>query len=101
MADHPLKIYEKTDPDLRRLVQTTNDFALSDGALPKKFKLLIAMALDAAHGASEGVKSLADQALKAGATKEEIMEAIRVAQYISGVGAVYTAARAFNDLFQA
>ena len=99
MADHPLKIYEKTDPDLRKLIQTTNDFALADGALPKKFKLLIAMALDAAHGATEGVKSLAGQALKAGATKEEIMEVIRVTQYVSGVGAVYTAARAFDELF--
>jgi len=99
MADHPLKILEKIDPDLRKLVQSTNDFALADGALPKKFKLLIAMALDAAHGAADGVKSLADQALKAGASKEEIMEAIRVTQYVSGVGAVYTAARGFAELF--
>ena len=57
------------------------------------------MALDAAHGAVDGVRALAEQALKAGATKEEIAEAIRVAQYISGVGSVYTAARAFKDLF--
>lgn len=78
MPEHPLKVFEKTDPDLRRFVQGVSDFALADGALPRKFKLLIAMALDAAHGASEGVKSLADQAMKAGATKEEVMEAIRV-----------------------
>ena len=99
MAEHPLKVFERIDPDLRNLVQSTNAFALADGALPRKIKLLVAMALDAAHGASDGVKSLADQALKAGATKEEIVEAIRVAQYVSGVGAVYTAARAFNELF--
>jgi len=99
MADHPLKIFEKIDPDLRKLVQSTNDFALADGALPKKFKLLIAMAIDAAHGAADGVKSLADQALKAGASKEEIVEAIRVTQYVSGVGAVYTAARGFAQIF--
>ena len=73
--------------------------ALANGALPRKFKLLIAMALDAAHGAVDGVRALAEQAMKAGATKEEIAEAIRVAQYISGVGSVYTAARAFKDLF--
>ena len=42
---------------------------------------------------------MAEQAMKAGATKGEITEAIRVAQYISGVGCVYTAARAFKDLF--
>jgi AhpD family alkylhydroperoxidase len=100
MPEHPLKIFEKTDPELRKLVQATNDFALTDGALPRKVKLLIAMALDAAHGAADGVRSLADQALKAGATKEEIMEAIRVTQYVSGVGSVYTAASGFSELFK-
>ena len=99
MAEHPLKIFEEIDPELLKLIQNTNALALGDGALPKKFKLLIAMALDASHGAVEGVRSLAAQAMKAGATKGEIAEAIRVAQYISGVGCVYTAARAFKDLF--
>jgi alkylhydroperoxidase/carboxymuconolactone decarboxylase family protein YurZ len=99
MADHPLKIFEKIDPELLMLVNTTNDFALADGALPRKIKFLIAMALDASEGAVEGVRALADQAMKAGATKEEIVETIRVAQYICGVGSVYTAARAFKELF--
>ena len=99
MAEHPLKIFEKIDPELLKLVRETNSFALAEGALPRKFKLLIAMALDASEGAVEGVKSLAEQAMKAGATKEEIVETIRVAQYISGVGSVYTAARAFKELF--
>jgi alkylhydroperoxidase/carboxymuconolactone decarboxylase family protein YurZ len=57
------------------------------------------MALDASKEAVEGVRSLTEQALKAGATKEEIMEALRVADYICGVGCVYTAARAFKDMF--
>jgi len=99
MAEHPLKIFETIDPELLKLVQNTNALAIAEGALPIKFKLLIAMALDASLGAAEGVRSLAEQALKAGATREEIAEAIRVAQYICGVGSVYTAARAFKDLF--
>lgn len=99
MAEHPLKIFEKVDPELLKLIQSTNSFALTDGALPRKFKLLIAMALDAAHGSADGVKSLADQAMKAGATQAEIMEAIRVTQYVRGVGCVYTAARALQELF--
>lgn len=48
------------------------------------------MAIDSSHGAVQGVKSLAQAATQAGATKEEITEALRVAQYISGVGSVYT-----------
>jgi alkylhydroperoxidase/carboxymuconolactone decarboxylase family protein YurZ len=99
MTEHPLKILEKIDPDLLKLVRDTNAFALADGALPRKIKFLIAMALDASLGTVEGVKSLAEQAMKAGATKEEIVETIRVTQYISGVGSVYTAARALKELF--
>ena len=99
MAEHPLKILERVDPELLKLVEKTNALALDDGALPRKFKLLIAMALDASHGTVEGVKALAQQAIQAGAKREEIMEALRVAQYISGVGCVYTAARAFQGIF--
>jgi alkylhydroperoxidase/carboxymuconolactone decarboxylase family protein YurZ len=100
MAEHPLKIVEMLDPELSKLIEQTRELALADGALPRKFKLLIAMALDAAHGAVQGVKALAQAALDAGATKEEITEALRVAQYVSGVGSVYTAAQALRELFQ-
>ena len=99
MAEHPLKILEKVDPELLKRVNETSSFAFEDGVLPKKFKLLIAMTLDAAHGTAPGVKSLTQQALQAGATKEEIMEALRVAHYICGAGCVYTAANAFREIF--
>ena len=99
MSEHPLKILKSLDPELLKLVENTSEFALADGALPKKFKLLIAMTLDASHGAVQGVRALAQAAIQPGATKEEIMEALRVAQYISGVGSVYTAAQALKELF--
>ena len=92
-------MFESLDPELFELVKTTNDLALSEGALPKKFKLLVAMALDAAVGTVAGVRSLAQAAMRAGATKHEIMETLRVAQYICGVGSVYTAAEALKGLF--
>jgi alkylhydroperoxidase/carboxymuconolactone decarboxylase family protein YurZ len=98
MAEHPLKMIEKLDLELFKNVETGQALALTEGALSRKVKLLMAMALDASHGTVEGVKSLTQQAMKAGATKEEIMETLRVAQYISGVGCVYTAAHAFKDL---
>jgi alkylhydroperoxidase/carboxymuconolactone decarboxylase family protein YurZ len=99
MAENPLKIIEKFDLELFKNVEATKTLALVDGALPRKIKLLMAIALDASHGTVEGVKSLTQQAVKSGATREEIMETLRVAQYISGVGCVYTAAHAFKDLF--
>jgi alkylhydroperoxidase/carboxymuconolactone decarboxylase family protein YurZ len=99
MSRHPLEIFERLDPKLLKLVGNTRELALAEGALPKKFKILIAMALDASHGAVEGVKALAQAAIQAGATREEVTEALRVTQFISGVGSVYTAARAFEDIF--
>ncbi len=99
MAEDPLKVFERIDPEFLKLVEDTRAFALTDGALPRKFKLLIAMALDAAHGSVNGVNYLAKEAIKAGATKEEITEALRVAQCVSGVGSTYTAGRALGDLF--
>jgi alkylhydroperoxidase/carboxymuconolactone decarboxylase family protein YurZ len=98
MSRDPLKIFEGLDPELLKLVGNTRELALADGALPKKVKFLIAMALDASHGTVEGVRALAQEAMRAGATKEEITETVRVAHYISGVGSVYTAAHAFEDL---
>ncbi len=99
MAEHPLKIFETFDPELLKLVQDTQHFALKDGALPRKVKLLIAMALDASKGTANGVKSLAQKAMEAGATKAEIAETLRVAQYITGTGSVYTAAQGLKELF--
>jgi alkylhydroperoxidase/carboxymuconolactone decarboxylase family protein YurZ len=58
------------------------------------------MALDATHGASAGVTSLARQALRAGATREELLEAVGVAGYIGGVGSVYTASIGLAEVLQ-
>jgi alkylhydroperoxidase/carboxymuconolactone decarboxylase family protein YurZ len=100
MAEHPLRVYEQLDPKLLNLVNNTRDLALADGALPRKVNLLIAMVLDAVHGASDGVQALAREAIEAGATRKEITEALRVAQYICGVGCVYTAARALREVLK-
>lgn len=98
MADDPLKVFERLDPELLKLVRQSSELALAEGALSKKFKLLIAMALDASHGAVGGVAALAGAAMQAGATKQEVAEALRVAHYISGAGSAYTAAHGLKDL---
>ena len=99
MQEHPFKTLERLDPQLHRLVEETRQLAFNEGALPRKFKLLIALALLAANGAHDGVKSLAQVAMKAGATKEEIVEVLRVNQYINGVGSVFTASLALSEIF--
>ena len=100
MPENPLNIFQDVDPEFFKLINSGRQLALGEGgALPQKFKYLIAMALDAAAGAEGGVGSLARQAMAAGATKAEIVEALRVAQYISGIGSTYTAAYGLKDLF--
>jgi alkylhydroperoxidase/carboxymuconolactone decarboxylase family protein YurZ len=98
MAEDPLKTIAKLDPELVERVEGTGEFALADGALPGKFKFLIAMALDASHGAVGGVRALAQAALAAGATHKELAEALRVAYYVSGAGSVYTAAHGLDGV---
>ena len=97
--EDPLKVIGNLDPELMNLVEETQRLALGDGALPRKYKFLIALALDAAHGAVEGVRALAQAAVAAGATREEVAETLRVTHYISGVGSVYTASRGLRDIF--
>ena len=98
MADNPLEILQKVAPELFDEVERDRGQTFVDGALPKKTKYLIALALDANHGAIHGVTSLGKAALAAGATKAEIVEAVRVAYFIGGVGSVYTAARGLKDI---
>jgi len=60
--------------------------------------LLIALAIDVAKNSESGVRSLAMQALENGATKKEIMETLRIAYFICGVGSVYAVAPALKDV---
>ena len=100
MPDHPLSTMRTLDPDFMKRVDDMDALVYADGALPRKFKLLIAMAFDAAHGAPGGVRALAEQALKAGATKPEIAEALRVAFHLSGVGCLYAASFGLKDILE-
>ena len=98
MADNPLKVYETLDPELLQAINSARDMAFNDGALSRRVKILIAVALDAQAGAVNGVHSLTDLALKSGASREEIAETLRVVYYISGAGGVYTAAHGIGDV---
>jgi len=97
MAFDPLATLASLDPEMRKRMTEQNEFVYGDGALSRKIKLLIAMAFDAAHGAENGVRSLAAQARQAGATDKEIAEALRVAYHLTGVGTLYTASAGLRD----
>jgi alkylhydroperoxidase/carboxymuconolactone decarboxylase family protein YurZ len=98
MAKHPLSVIQENDAELFGKIDELNKSAFADGALAGKYKLLTALALDAAYGAAHGVKVLAQQALAAGATKEEILETLKVVYLNSGVRSVYIAAQGLEGI---
>ena len=98
MPGHPLAAIWKLDPDLKAHMDRASEFTYTDGALPRKFKLLIALSFDAALGKERGVKSLSEQAIAAGATIPEIIEALRVAYYLTGFQSTYTASLGLEDI---
>jgi len=98
LPENPLQVIINEDFELFTLLENTRELAFVEGGIPLKYKLLIAMSLDAANGAVDEVKVLAMQAMQAGATKEEVMQAVRITHYIFGVSSVYSASRALKDI---
>ncbi|MBN2565355.1 MAG: carboxymuconolactone decarboxylase family protein [Candidatus Eisenbacteria bacterium] len=98
MAEHPLQVLIENDPELIRLDGEGAAAEFSDGALPKKTKLLIALAIDASMGAAGGVHALAREALEAGATREEILETVRVVHFVGGHGKLHVAAQGLKGV---
>jgi alkylhydroperoxidase/carboxymuconolactone decarboxylase family protein YurZ len=99
MPDNPLSTAMKIDPTVVEHMRAADDWVFADGALPKKIKLLVAMAFDAADGAAGGVRGLAQRAMNEGATKDEIAEVLRVAYVMKGVGSIYIASQGLKELF--
>ncbi len=98
MPESVHQLRETLETTLENLVEDGQRLAFSDGALETKYKMLIALALDASRGAIGRVEFLAEAATKAGASTEEISEALRVTEFMGGIGNFYTVSRAPGDL---
>ena len=99
MSKNPLDTYKQFDPKAIECWKNLEQATFSEGALSAKTKVLIAMAIDAEEGVVQGATALGFRALKLGATKEEIVEALRVAYQIGGNRALYTSAIVLQNLF--
>lgn len=91
-----LEEIKEYDPQLYAAANSVVDMAYAEGALDTKTKLLIAVALDALSASQGGVTSLSARARAAGATEEEIKEAIRMAYYICGMKVIKAATGAMG-----
>jgi alkylhydroperoxidase/carboxymuconolactone decarboxylase family protein YurZ len=100
MSADPLDVYREFDPKLIESWKNLQDLTFSEGVLSVKLKLLIAMAIDVEIGTIQGATALGRRAIKLGATKEEIIEALRVAYHIGGNRALFTSALVMQSLFK-
>jgi alkylhydroperoxidase/carboxymuconolactone decarboxylase family protein YurZ len=100
MSANPLDTHREFDPKAIDSYLKLQELAFSEGTLSQKFKVLIAMAIDTEQGALQGATALGRRALKLGATKEEIVEALRIAYYVGGNRALFTSAQLLQKLFK-
>lgn len=91
-----LSILKENDPEYAENLLKNYKKNFSDGALSAKTKTLIAMALDAGNGSTEGVQALAEQARRLGATEDEILEVVEVVEGTSGFQRLATATKALE-----
>ena len=73
-----------------------SEAALSDGALSRKVKELMAMTIGIVHGCDGCIASHAKGAVRAGATEQETAEAIALGIMMHGGPATIYGARAFS-----
>jgi alkylhydroperoxidase/carboxymuconolactone decarboxylase family protein YurZ len=58
------------------------------------------MAIDVELGAQQGTTALGRRVMKLGATKDEIVEVLRVAYYVGGNRVLFTGALVLQNLFK-
>lgn len=83
-------------PDVYKGFAELSKAAFADGALEKKTKELIALAIGVVEGCDGCVASHAQSAVRAGATREEAAEAIGVTFLMHGGPATVHGARAYD-----
>jgi len=93
----PIAELEKTDKQFFEMVKNVYDLSMAPGELDIKTKVLITLALDVFHGADAGVRTLAATARKLGITDAQIIETLRIAYVISGMGTLVASRSAFEE----
>ena len=97
MSNDPYTVYRDFDAELVDDFLDSEKKLFTEGVLSKKMKYLIAVALGAFNTSEGGVRAYTRNALREGATWEEIKEALRVAYYIGDANPFWTFVRSFRD----
>lgn len=73
-------------------------FAMGEGAIPQKYKLLMAIGISSAIGSSGCTLTYSKVAARKGISTDEIMESILLARFVSATSVVNTAGEAMKHL---
>ncbi len=84
-------------PSLDRQNKDDFQFLSNDSSLSSREKFLLAMALDAMANKPIGSKRYGEAAVKAGASKEQILEALTIVRMFAGRGALATGCEALRQ----
>ena len=98
MSGNPHDVIKAIDEKSVKDYMALNNFCFCDGALSKKVKILIGLALDASKSSGAGVRHLALEAREAGASWDEIKEALQVAYYVGFATPYWAAINGLEDL---
>ncbi len=92
-----IKKMDSLAPDVMKAFWAFDKAAVADGAIPKKYKELIAVAVAVTTQCPYCIDIHAGNARKAGATEQEMVEAMMVAASLRAGGAVTHATHALSD----
>jgi alkylhydroperoxidase/carboxymuconolactone decarboxylase family protein YurZ len=84
-------------PELERQHKADMEFLGGNSALSSREKFLVAMVLDAAANKPNGVRSYGEKAVKAGATKAQVLDALTVLRMFWGRPALVTGTEALRQ----
>jgi len=87
----------KHSESLAKILEQDQEFMTTETALPVWVKNLMALQLDSVFNHPAGARWYGSQARKAGATDEQIAEAIELLRMYAGRPAMATAAAAFEE----
>ncbi len=93
-----VQLLAEQSQELADLLKADAEFIYSDTALPAWVKCLMAMQLDSIFNHPKGSRGYGRRAIEAGATKEQVVEAIKLLRLFAGRPAMATAAEALRDL---
>ena len=83
--------------EMAEMLRADGEFISSDTALPAWVKYLMAMQLDAVFNHPKGSRAYGRRAREAGASKEQVVEAIKLLRMFAGRPAMATAAEGLRD----